>query len=107
MVFDTIRKISPDYVFHLAALGAKNSISTYSFEELFLVNTLGTQNLIDATQEVGSCKSFINVSTVYEYGPHEFPISEKTSFMPEGNYAISKIAGSFYLQEKIIKENFP
>jgi nucleoside-diphosphate-sugar epimerase len=107
MVFDIVRSISPEYVFHLAALGAKNSISTYSLEPLFLINALGTQNLIDATMSVGSCKGFINVSTAYEYGPQNCSIHESTPFMPQGNYAISKIAGSLYLHEQIVKNHFP
>lgn len=106
-VFQTFEEIRPNYVFHFAALGTKNTQSQYPLWELFKVNTLGTQNLIDAAISTWVCESFLNISSAYEFGPHNFPIDESVAFSPEGNYAISKLWGSLYLDDKIHNENFP
>ncbi len=107
MVFDVIATIAPEYIFHLAALGAKNSVASNSIEAFFSVNAFGMQNLIDASISTGICKGFINVTTAYIYGPHEYPMNEQSALLPQWNYAISKITGDLYLQEKITKNKFP
>lgn len=60
------------------------------------VNLTGTKNLIDAARDIGSCQGFLNISTLYEYGPQESPISENTIPHPTGDYALSKYAGTQY-----------
>ncbi len=88
--------IQPFYIVHLAALGARNSWVQYSHEEMMRVNLTGTKNLIDAARDIGSCQGFLNISTLYEYGPQESPISENTIPHPTGDYALSKYAGTQY-----------
>lgn len=97
-------KVSPDYVFHLAA----QSYPKTSFDsplETLETNILGTAKVLDAIKKLGQdptihvCAS----SEVFGRVPKEFlPIHEDVTFHPASPYAISKVGtdliGRFYAE---------
>ena len=82
-----IRKIRPNYIFHLAGLLKGND-----FKELFRVNVLGTRNVLDAALKV-KAKVLISGSAA-EYGfvsRKDLPIKETTPHRPVNYYGLSKL----------------
>lgn len=106
-VNNMIHDIAPQYVIHLWALGARNSQTSYSLEEFINVNGFGTQFIIDALQKEGCIEWFLNISSIYEYGPQLSPITETTPINPIWGYAISKTISSTYLTKQSVEYNFP
>tara|TARA_R110000851_G_scaffold142627_2_gene281319 strand:+ start:276 stop:1289 length:1014 start_codon:yes stop_codon:yes gene_type:complete len=97
-------KVSPDYVFHLAA----QSYPKTSFDsplETLETNILGTAKVLDAIKKLGQ-DPIIHVcasSEVFGRVPKEFlPIHEDVTFHPASPYAISKVGtdlvGRFYAE---------
>lgn len=90
-LFDKIREISPEIIFHLAARGA------YHWQndpyELLESNLFGTLNLIKACEQVPYIK-FINVGSSSEYGYVSEPMHEQLPLLPNSYYAVSKAAQS-------------
>jgi len=88
-----IRKIKPDYIFHLAGI-AFVPTSWKDPEMTYKVNTLGTLHLLDAVRSVGIdpkihlCGSSEEYGMVYE---DELPIKETNPLRPLSPYAVSKI----------------
>ena len=87
-----IKKIKPDYVFHLAA----QSYPKTSFDmpaDTYETNTIGTSNLLEALRRYKK-NAIIHVcssSEVFGRVPKEkIPINEDCSFHPASPYAISK-----------------
>ncbi len=88
----TLKKIKPDYFFHLAG-----TTDTSNPSEIFRINTLFFQNLIEAIQEI-DLENKIKVMVVgssAEYGlikENENPIQENKVPKPSSLYGISKLA---------------
>lgn len=88
-----IRKIKPDYIFHLAAIAFVPS-SWKDPEMVYRVNTLGTLHLLDAIRSVGIDPKIHLCGSSEEYGivfENELPIKETNLLRPISPYAISKI----------------
>lgn len=103
-VQDVVRKVQPDYVFHLAA----QSFPRTSFEsalDTLDTNIQGTVRLLDALKEYKS-DAIVHVcssSEVFGRVPKEkLPIDEQCTFHPASPYAISKVGtdlvGRFYAE---------
>lgn len=97
-VDELIKKVRPDYIFHLAAQSFVPT-SWNSPAETLLVNQIGQVNLFEAVvkNEV-NCTMQIACSSE-EYGqvyPHEVPIKEDNPLRPLSPYAVSKV-GQDYL----------
>ena len=118
-VFNTIKKIKPEIVFHLAA---KSSVKE-SFEkpyEFFEINCKGTLNLLEAIKKLNFEVNFLFAGSSDEYGiviyskkqyenlkkeygeilpkPQkipELPINENNPLRPISPYAITKVYGDF------------
>lgn len=91
---DIIKKIQPDYIFHLAA----QSFPKASFQmpnTTFDVNINGTYDLLDAQRIYGKKNTKIHVCSSSEVfgrvSKENLPIDENCSFHPASPYAISKI----------------
>lgn len=89
-----VRRIKPEIIFHLAALGVFSGISP-SEKKLFENNFLGTVNLIKASSEI-DYKCFVNTGSSSEYGPKEKPMKESDICEPISPYGISKLAALLY-----------
>jgi GDP-mannose 4,6-dehydratase len=89
-----IKRVQPDYIFHLAA----QSFPKASFQmpiNTFDVNINGTYDLLDAQRLYGKNNSKIHVCSSSEVfgrvSKENLPIDENCSFHPASPYAISKI----------------
>lgn len=88
-----IKKVQPDWIFHLAA----QSFVTTSFEapvDTLSTNVIGTTNLLDALRITGIDAKIHVCSSSEVYGQvleHEVPITESNPFRPASPYAVSKV----------------
>jgi len=88
---DVITSINPEYVIHLAGISYVSHDNTEAF---YQVNTLGTQNLLDALA-ASSCslKKVILASSATVYGDQGCEvIDESMCPQPANHYGISKLA---------------
>ncbi len=88
-----LRKIKPDWIFHLAA----QSYVTASFNapaDTLHTNVIGTTNLLDAVRLTGLDPKIHICSSSEVYGQvpeDEVPIQETNPFRPASPYAVSKV----------------
>lgn len=92
-VLKILKKVKPDYIFHLAA----QSFPTQSFDEpilTFNTNINGTYNVLDAVKNA-NLNPIIHICSSSEiFGKVErknLPIKEDCNFHPASPYAISKV----------------
>lgn len=90
-----IKKISPQYIFHLAAYG--NSSFHTDKESILTTNILGTIHLLETTLTIPyTC--FINTGSSSEYGFKEKPMNENDVCEPRDYYATSKLSSTIFAQ---------
>lgn len=91
---DTLEKVLPDYIFHLAAQSFVPTSWSAPTESL-TTNVLGQVNLFEAVRRLGlKCRIQLACSSE-EYGmvfPNEVPIKETNPLRPLSPYAVSKVA---------------
>ncbi len=90
---NALDKIRPDEIYHLAAL-AYVPESIYNPQKAFLVNTIGSINLLEAVKQLGLETRILLVGTSEEYGEAHYnkKVTEETLPLPSSPYAISKLA---------------
>ena len=90
---DTLEKVRPDWIFHLAAQSFVPTSWTAPTESLS-TNILGQVNLFEAVRKLGmGCRIQLACSSE-EYGlvmPDELPIRETNPLRPLSPYAVSKV----------------
>jgi GDP-4-dehydro-6-deoxy-D-mannose reductase len=94
-VRDLVRRVRPDWVFHLAAVSNVRS-SWQARRETLETNVLGTQNLLEAVRlEAPQARVlFVSSSDVYGVAEEgEAPLAEGRPFRVTNPYAYSKAAG--------------
>ena len=87
-----IKKIQPSIVIHLAAI---SFVGHENINEMYTVNVIGTQNLLDAIEIYGKndIKKIIIASSATVYGNQtETELSESLCPNPVNHYGISKLA---------------
>jgi nucleoside-diphosphate-sugar epimerase len=86
-----VKKIRPEWVFHLAAGGA------YSWQtdlrQMLDTNVLGIANLLQACSET-DFEAFVNAGSSSEYGFKDQAPSERTWLEPNSHYAVTKASAS-------------
>ena len=91
---DTLERVRPDWIFHLAAQSFVPTSWTAPTESL-TTNVLGQVNIFEAVRHMG-LKSRIQLAcSSEEYGmvmPDELPIRETNPLRPLSPYAVSKVA---------------
>jgi nucleoside-diphosphate-sugar epimerase len=91
----TMRRIKPDWVFHLAAHGA------YSWQtelaEMVRTNVVGSMNLIEAAARVG-VEVLVNTGSSSEYGYKDHAPSESELVEPNSYYALTKTSATMFCQ---------
>jgi GDP-4-dehydro-6-deoxy-D-mannose reductase len=100
-----VGQLRPDYVFHLAAL-----IRSESLTDLFTINVLGTQNVLDALVAARSEAHVLVAGSSAEYGlvrPDELPVREDHPLRPLSPYGVSKIAQSLLAAQYVYRHNLP
>lgn len=91
---DKIKKIKPDYVFHLAAFSSPPQ-SFNSPKETLKNNIFGQINLLEALVKIKSKAKILIIGSADEYGEvskEHLPIKEDTPLSPTSPYAVSKVA---------------
>ena len=88
-----LRDISPDLVFHLAALTYVPK-SWQSPQETLKTNMIGSVNILEALRNSGLNPRFLMVGSSEEYGmvfENEIPIKEECPLRPLSPYGVSKV----------------
>lgn len=87
----TLLKIQPNYIIHLAAI---SFVQHADIQEIYNVNVIGTQNLLESCIEIqGSIKKIILASSATVYGNQSPSIlDESLCPNPNNHYGISKLA---------------
>lgn len=89
-VREVVNAADPEVVIHLAALSSVTAGATLEYYE---TNLVGTENLLQAVNALGSRRRFIFVSTAGVYGNQQTSIlSEDLAPLPVSHYGISKYA---------------
>lgn len=92
---DTIDKVRPDWIFHLAAQSFVPTSWSAPSESL-TTNVLAQVNIFEAVRRLGLLKTRIQLAcSSEEYGmvyPDEVPIKETNPLRPLSPYAVSKVA---------------
>ena len=89
-----VRKVRPDYVFHLAGL-----LRAASLAEMLAVNVVGSENLLTAIREVQPQARVLVAGSAAEYGlvqAEDLPITESCALRPLSPYGLSKVAQSLF-----------
>jgi len=86
-----LKRFNPEYVVHLAA---SSFVANKNIDSFYLVNVVGTRNLLDAIAlTVPNVTKVLITSSAAVYGNVEVEmINEKVSPMPSNDYGISKLA---------------
>lgn len=100
-----IGHLLPDYIFNMASQAAP-SLSFKKPQLTFLVNTIGTANLLDAVREIPDYHPRILLAgSSDEYGivsEKDMPVTEEQVLNPQNPYSISKVA-AYYLMKVYVK----
>ncbi|WP_020395554.1 NAD-dependent epimerase/dehydratase family protein [Thiolinea disciformis] len=103
---NTIAKIKPDYLIHLASL--KNRFSSNSdYFTSYQTNTLASLNLIEACLNLNNFKRFIFLGSCDEYGDVSLPFNENQQEKPLNSYGLSKLAITKLLLSLKKSHDFP
>jgi len=103
-LYRVIKKVEPDYIFHLAAQSYPQTSFTESSHTL-QTNVVGTNNLLSVVKELNQNPIIHVCSSSEVFGKvtkENIPINEENHFQPASPYAISKVGtdllGQFYAQ---------
>lgn len=99
-----ISKISPDYIFHLAAYGVLPREDDVG--KMVDVNIKGTVNLIQSLKKI-KFKLLINSGTAVEYGIKDKKMQETDILEPINDYGITKSSVTLYCQKEAIRNRLP
>jgi len=93
-MYELIRELKPDRIYHLAAQSFV-PMSWVAPAETFTTNVIGQTNIFEAIRAVG-CATRVQIAcSSEEYGlvlPEETPIEESNPLRPLSPYAVSKVA---------------
>jgi len=102
-VCETIKKVKPHKIFHLAAQSHVHTSWT-SPSDTYSTNILGQCNIFEALRDYASDTKILIACSSEEYGtvyPYEIPILETNPLRPLSPYAVSKVA-----QDLMAYQNF-
>lgn len=89
-VAESVARLSPDYVIHLAAI---SFVAHGDAGAIYNVNVVGTHHLLEALASLSrKPKKVLLASSANVYGDRHGAIVEDTPFRPQNDYAVSKVA---------------
>jgi dTDP-4-dehydrorhamnose reductase len=92
LVFDKIRDLKPDVIFHCAAYTAVDPAEDDGKTLNWHVNVDGTKNVADAAAEVGATLVYISTDYVFDgTNEGEYQVDDATN--PQNEYGRAKLAG--------------
>lgn len=87
----------PDVVIHSAAY-TKVDLAETKTDDAYLVNAIGTRNIVLISEELGAKLVYISTDYVFD-GTTQHPLNEFESTNPVGVYGKSKLAGENFVKE--------
>lgn len=72
LVFDVINTVGPDIIFHLAAK-AQVPVAQHDPRRAFMVNTMGTINILEACRQLEIGERILVISTDHVFGDRQIP----------------------------------
>lgn len=92
LLSNTLKKLSPDFVIHLAAI---SSVDHSDLSQIYNTNFIGTLNLLESCSELATKPRFMFVSSSQVYGnpADKRLIDESFLLNPVNHYGASKAAG--------------
>ncbi len=89
---DIIKKVKPDYIFHLAAQSFVKASWTEPYQTLH-TNIIGELNLFEAVRSISNYKPRILIAgSSEEYGHTDVELTEDSPLRPLSPYGVSKVA---------------
>jgi len=104
-----IKKIKPDYIFHLAAIASVGQ-SFHLERTTFKINFDGTLNMLEAARDHPGLKKFIFIGSAECYGifePKGKTLTEKQPFNPVSPYGVSKVAAELLTKYYTLHHHLP
>ncbi|HEX8143154.1 MAG TPA: SDR family NAD(P)-dependent oxidoreductase [Pyrinomonadaceae bacterium] len=89
----TVARIRPDWIFHLAAHGAYPSQT--DLRRMIQTNLTGTINLVEACLKTGF-EAFVNTGSSSEYGFKDHAPSEDEALEPNSHYGVTKASATLF-----------
>ncbi len=89
----TLKQVSPNWIFHLAAYGAYSVQD--NLRQMISTNILATVNLVEAALKIGF-QAFINIGSSSEYGWKDYPPTETEWLDPNSHYALTKASSTMF-----------
>lgn len=99
-----MKRVSPNWVFHLAAHGAYSNQT--SLEQMLSTNVHGMANLVHAALGSG-VEVLVNAGSSSEYGLKDHPPKENEWLEPNSPYAITKAFATHFCRYMSQKEGLP
>lgn len=90
---ETVERIRPDWVFHLATHGAYSSQT--DLRRMVETNITGTINLVEACLKTGF-EAFVNTGSSSEYGFKDHAPAEDEALEPNSHYAVTKASATLF-----------
>lgn len=100
-VLSIVKKVKPDYIFHLAA-ETDVDLCEKDPEHAFKVNALGTENIALACKKYKVCLIYISTAGVF-YGDKKNPYAEFDKPKPKNIYGESKLGGENRIKKMLSK----
>lgn len=104
-----IKKVKPDYIFHLAAMASVGK-SFGSTKKVYDVNFTGSLNVFDSATALKNLKKLLFISSSDVYGifkPARKVLDENQPLAPVSPYGISKAAGEYLAQYYVRNKDIP
>lgn len=98
----TLKRIRPQWLFHLATHGAYPS--QIDLSRTIETNIISAVNFMEAAADSGF-KSFINIGSSSEYGFKDHPAKENEPLEPNNHYALSKAYVTMFARNLAITNN--
>jgi GDP-4-dehydro-6-deoxy-D-mannose reductase len=105
----SVAQFQPEVVYHLAAI-SNVAESWADPAHTFVVNALGTLNLLEACRVVASPPRLLLVCSAEVYGavqPGDLPINEEHPLRPVTPYAVSKVAAEYLGMQAYLAHRLP
>jgi UDP-glucose 4-epimerase len=105
-IIETIQKINPHTIIHLAAIHFIPYCNQHPFESSN-INIQGTNNILNAARELIMLESVLFASTAAVYPISDYAASENDVLNPLDIYGLSKLAGEHLCNEFHLQTNVP
>ena len=86
-----IQKVKPNEFYNLGAM-SHVGVSFYTAESVLNINSLGAYRVLDILKEIAPRCRYYQASSSEMFGASPPPQNEKTTFLPQSPYGISKVA---------------